>query len=145
MIQITALRRENSVGKGRMLCAEYDPGHDARQPLAADRIVCSSRAAQPDFSAALQHGRYADRRPFPRRRCPGGRQLVRSPDFSAHQLLCGHDHGRKRHHFTLFRCGRPRPRFPCHPYEHSRQHLQRRSADGLRHCLHADDPALDGD
>ena len=28
MISITALRRGNSVGKGRMFCAEYDPGHD---------------------------------------------------------------------------------------------------------------------
>ena len=53
MIHITALRRGNSVGKGRMLRAEYDPGHDAWQPVAADRVVCDPRAAQPDFSAAL--------------------------------------------------------------------------------------------
>ena len=94
MIQVTALRRGNSVGKGRMFCAEYDPGHDARQPVAADRIVCCPCAAQPGISAALQHGGYADRRPFPRRRGAGGRQFVRTADFPAHQLLCGRNHGR---------------------------------------------------
>lgn len=143
-IQVTALRRGNSVGKGRMFCAEYDPGHDARQPVAADRIVCCPCAAQPDISAALQHGGYADRRPFPRRRGAGGCQFVRTADFPAHQLLCGRDHGRKRHHFALFRRWRPRPCFPCHPYKHPRQYVQRYFADGLRRRLHADDPALDG-
>ena len=80
MISITALRRGNSVGKGRMFCAEYDPGHDARQPVAADRIVCCPCAAQPDISAALQHGGYADRRPFSGRGRPGRRRLRLLPD-----------------------------------------------------------------
>ncbi len=107
-----AATRQFRWGREGCFCAkEYDPGHDARQPVAASIVsfavpVLLSQVFQQLYNT---DGGYADRRPF---LGDGALAAVRSSRpliFLLISFFVGVTMGAKRHHFALFRRWRPRP------------------------------------